>query len=123
MRKYAALATVLTLAAALLLGCASYSTPAATTTTTLPPLAGNLVSISNYAYSPAALTVTAGTTVTWTNNDSVAHTVTSDTGYFGSRQMSPGGTCSFTFTSPGTYGYHCQIHPTMKGTIIVIPGY
>jgi plastocyanin len=56
--------------------------------------------------------------VTWTNNDSIGHTVTADDGSFNS-PVDPGKTFSFTFTKAGTYTYHCSIHPTMKATIVV----
>lgn len=66
------------------------------------------------------MSVKSGTTVTWTNDDSVAHTVTSDTGsVLNSSSIAPGQSFSFTFTTPGTYAYHCAIHPGMKATIVV----
>jgi len=80
------------------------------------------VSIQNYAFAPADITISAGTTVTWTNNDSVAHTVTSASGApvaFNSGIMNPGGTYSYTFTVAGTYAYYCQIHPFMLGNVTV----
>ncbi len=74
-----------------------------------------------YGFSPAMLSVAVGTKVVWTNSTDVPHTVTSDTGStLASSMISPsGGTFSFTFTKPGTYTYHCTIHPYMKGTIVV----
>jgi plastocyanin len=77
------------------------------------------VTISNFAFQPASLQVAVGTTVTWTNQDSTAHTVTSDTGAFDSGQLAPGATFSQTFMTPGTFAYHCQIHPFMTATIVV----
>jgi plastocyanin len=68
------------------------------------------------------LTVKTGTVVTWVNQDGVSHTITSDTGSpvaFSSDSLSNGASYTFTFTLPGTYTYHCSIHPSMKGTIIV----
>jgi plastocyanin len=59
-----------------------------------------------------------GTKVTWTNNDSLTHTVTADGGAF-SQVVPSGGTFSFTFTKAGTYSYHCAIHRSMTATIIV----
>ena len=93
----------------------SSSTPTSTPTQTQ----GNTVNIQNEAFSPAMLTVSAGTTVTWTNNDAIVHTVTSDTGLFDSGQMSQGSHFSHTFSDKGTFQYHCTIHTTMHGTIIV----
>ncbi len=78
------------------------------------------ISIHDLSFDPVTVTVAAGTTVTWTNDDPMAHTVTSDTaGLFGSKQFFTGETFSFTFATAGTYTYHCAVHPSMKGTIIV----
>ena len=78
------------------------------------------IAISNFAFSPSALTVKKGDTVTWTNQDSASHTVTSDSGSeLSSSTLPQGGTYSHTFTVAGTYNYHCSIHTMMKGTIIV----
>ena len=79
------------------------------------------INISNYSFNPATLTVKSGTTVTWTNNDPVAHKVVSDSPAFSSDNIPQGGTYSFTFSTAGTYAYHCQIHPSMTGTIVVSP--
>ena len=79
------------------------------------------VSIANFAFSPASLTVHVGDTVTWSNNDSVSHTTTSDTGIWDSGPLRPGASFSFTFTSAGTFGYHCMIHPFMVGAVVVQP--
>lgn len=90
-----------------------------------PGKGGNSVSIAGMAFTPSSLTVAAGTTVTWTNSDAVAHTVTSDTALFDSGAISAsggyggGGTYSYTFTTAGTYNYHCSIHPMMTAKIIV----
>jgi len=80
---------------------------------------GNNVYIQNYAFNPSTLTIKVGDTVTWTNKDSVDHTVTSDTGVFASSSLANGQTFSYQFTTAGTYAYSCSIHPTMHGTIIV----
>lgn len=86
-----------------------------------PAEATNAVTIQNFAFSPAAITVKAGTTVTWTNKDSVAHTVTETDGKTGpdSGNVNQNATYSFTFKSPGTYHYHCAVHPEMVGTVTV----
>ena len=83
--------------------------------------ANQSVSIINFAYSPASVSVSVGDTVTWTNNDAgVPHTVTSDTpGVFDSGNMATGATFSKTFTAAGTFTYHCNIHPSMTGTVVV----
>jgi plastocyanin len=77
------------------------------------------VTIDDFAFSPATLTITAGDTVTWTNQDTTTHTATSNTGVFDSGDLDPGDAFSFTFTTPGTYEYHCTPHPTMTGQIVV----
>ena len=75
--------------------------------------------IENFAFSPATITVAIGTTITWTNQDSAAHTVTSDSGVFDSGSISQGKTFSYTFNEKGSFNYHCTFHPNMKGTVIV----
>lgn len=78
------------------------------------------ISIKGFAFNPDSLTVKVGTTVKWTNDDSVVHTVTSDTGLFDSGDLNPGDVFSFTFTAAGTYAYHCiPHHANMKGTVVV----
>jgi plastocyanin len=83
------------------------------------PVATNAVSIAGMAFSPASITTTAGTTITWTNNDNMVHTVTADDNSFDSGSIAVGGTFSRTFPSAVSFGYHCSIHPAMKGTVIV----
>lgn len=79
----------------------------------------NTITIQDYSFQPPTLAVPKGTTVTWHNQGNVDHTVTSDTkGLFDSR-VSPGGEFSFTFSTPGTYNYHCSIHTSMHGKIVV----
>ena len=81
-----------------------------------------IITISGFAFSPASVTITAGTTVEWINKDSVMHTSTSNSGdpaSWDSGPLATNGTFSFTFTVAGTYGYHCNIHPFMTATIIV----
>ena len=97
----------------------------------LSPTAPVAVSIQNFAYNPQTITVTVGTQVTWTNQESfsIFHTVTSGVpfapdGKFdsGLPYLSPGMSFAFTFTSTGTYPYYCKVHLTaMTGTVIVVP--
>jgi len=82
---------------------------------------------TTYGFSPDVVTVVIGSnnTVFWTNDDTAPHTVTSDTaGVFDSGTTGPltteGGTFEFTFTTPGTYTYHCSFHAWMQGTVIVL---
>ncbi|MCQ4043798.1 cupredoxin family copper-binding protein [Streptantibioticus rubrisoli] len=106
-------------------------TPPAATPSTSPtsgqptaPAAPNAVTIKNFAFSPAKMTVKVGTKVTWTNTDPDTHTVTSKQGS-GGPLKSPGlatkATYSYTFTKPGTYAYYCTIHPFMTATVEVTP--
>ena len=80
---------------------------------------GSDVSIKNFAFSIGSLNVNSGTTVTWTNNDAANHTVTADDNSFNSGNIAPGKTYSKTFTSSGTFAYHCNIHPGMQATVVV----
>ena len=78
------------------------------------------VSIDNFSFGPATITISAGSTVTWTNHDDVPHVVTKDdTKLFKSKPLDTGDRFSFTFTKPGTYDYYCAIHPKMTGKIVV----
>ncbi len=77
------------------------------------------VDIADFAFDPDPLEIPVGTTVTWTNQDTAPHTATADDGSFDSGRLDNGGTFSFTFDTPGTYPYHCDIHPRMTGTIVV----
>jgi plastocyanin len=65
------------------------------------------------------LTIPVGSIVTWTNTDAIDHTTTSDTGMWDSGVLTPGSTFTFTFAEVGTFPYHCTIHPTLTGTIVV----
>lgn len=77
------------------------------------------VQIENFAFGPETLEIPAGTTVTWTNLDSVAHTATADDGTFDSGNLNANESFSFRFDTPGTYVYNCSYHPSMQGTITV----
>jgi plastocyanin len=84
------------------------------------PSAAQKVNIANFAFSPSTLTVSRGTTVTWTNHDAAAHSVKSNgSGPLHSGSLSQGESYSFQFNSPGTYSYHCCFHPSMVATVIV----
>jgi amicyanin len=77
------------------------------------------VKIDNFTFGPKSVTVKAGTTVTWTNQDDIPHTVTSSSKQFKSKALDTDDKFSFTFTTPGTYEYFCSLHPHMTGTIVV----
>jgi plastocyanin len=84
------------------------------------PASAATVKIDNFSFGPATITIPAGTTVTWTNNDDVPHVVTSDDNkMFKSRALDTDDHFSFTFTNPGTYNYYCAIHPKMTAKIVV----
>ena len=76
------------------------------------------VSIDNFTFAPAELTVKVGTTVTWTNHDDIPHTVVS-AGKFRSKTLDTDNSFSFTFTAAGDYKYFCSLHPHMTGMIKV----
>lgn len=79
------------------------------------------VEIRDYAYSPNDLTVRPGTKVTWTNRDAAPHDATADDKSWKTDILADGDVGSMTLDTPGTYQYHCSIHPYMKGTITVQP--
>ena len=83
------------------------------------PATANAVNISNFAFAPATVSVAAGTTITWTNRDQVAHTVSDTQNGIASPVLNQNQTYSHTFTQPGTYHYICTIHPFMHGTVVV----
>ena len=112
-------------AAAMPMSAAPSSAPA------VAPATGDAVAIQNFTFAPQTLTVKAGTKVTWTNDDSTPHTVTSTdgpstsaspTGLFDSGQLNAGASFSFRFTKAGTYYYDCTIHASMASmhaTVVV----
>jgi plastocyanin len=85
-----------------------------------PPNTGTIkeITIGPLGFGPSSLTVTAGTTVVWTNQDTVTHSVAS--GQFpSSGTLNPGESYSYTFNSPGSFNYSCAIHPSETGTVTV----
>jgi len=77
------------------------------------------VKIDNFSFSPAELTVAAGTTVTWTNRDDIPHTVVHTDKLFKSKVLDTDEKFSYTFAKSGTYPYFCSVHPKMTGKIVV----
>jgi plastocyanin len=77
------------------------------------------VRIAEHRFAPDTVTVQRGTTVRWVNDDDDPHTVTSDKEAFASPGMDKREAWTFTFAAPGTYTYHCALHPTMTGTVVV----
>ena len=115
----------------ILAGCGGPAT-AATPEMTMPPasvpassqnapVATDTVTIQNFAYAPATVTVKSGTTVTWTNRDQDPHTVTATAGSFHSPTLNTGESFHYTFTTPGHFDYLCTIHPFMTATVVVTP--
>jgi plastocyanin len=78
-----------------------------------------VVKIDNFTFSPTTLTVAPGTTVTWTNDDDIPHTVVAKDKAFRSKPLDTGNQFTFTFATPGEYAYFCSLHPHMVGKIIV----
>ncbi|MER6176319.1 plastocyanin/azurin family copper-binding protein [Streptosporangium sp. NPDC001681] len=98
------------------------ATAAPTRSAPVTPVGPNSVTIKNFAFHPAALTVKAGTTVTWINQDPEPHTVTSQgqgQGPLRSAALASGARYLYKFTKPGTYKYLCSIHPFMTATVTV----
>jgi plastocyanin len=91
---------------------ASVTAPAA-------PVIGDAVSIDNFAFVPATLTVRVGSTVTWTNHDEEPHTIAATDGSFHSPGMGSQATYSHTFPTAGKFDYICSIHPFMHATVVV----
>jgi plastocyanin len=81
--------------------------------------AGIAVKIENFSFAPGTITVPAGSTVLWTNKDDSPHNVVSEDKSFQSKAMDTDENFSHTFATPGTYSYHCSIHPKMTGQIVV----
>jgi plastocyanin len=111
---------VLGLAMALMLTVIGCDGGEETATTSAPAAEEQTVEIADFAFSPEGLTIAAGSTVTWVNQDpSLPHTATSDDEVFDSGSLTEGGEFSFTFDEAGTFAYFCEVHPTMRGTIVV----
>ena len=121
-----ALVTVAT-AATLLAGCGGSDSNAGSPPkpTTAPAksasaASGSAVTISGFKFAPASVTVQPGAKVTVINNDSTAHTATADDGNsFDTGPLDPGSSQTISVSKPGSYPYHCSIHPFMKATIVV----
>ncbi len=124
-RKEAALLALVLAAMALALSACgtSYGNGGSSNTGGVPKTTGHVasVSITNYAYHPADITVTKGTTITWSNGTNIVHTVTADSGMFDSGNVNPGKSFSYTFSQAGTFPYHCTYHVAlgMRGTVTV----
>jgi plastocyanin len=108
--------------------CGGYNSASAPSTgPTSAPAGSTTVTIANGAFNQTTtafgqnpLTIAVGTTISWFNNDNTTHTSTADVNQWSSGNILPGGRFNYTFASAGRFTYHCQIHPNMVGTIIVV---
>lgn len=100
---------------------ADTTTSAATDSSDADQAAGDVVTIDNFEFAPATITVAAGTTVTWTNEDDSRHTVAADDDSWTSEPLSTGDTFTHTFDAEGTVSYYCSIHPQMTASIVIEP--
>jgi plastocyanin len=126
------------ISAGALAGCSTHAeTPKAVPTTSTSALTGPVINLSSLMFHPTTITVKAGDTITWRNDEAITHTVTSGRfvgvdkttglrssqepdGTFNAKLAGKGKTFSFTFTKPGTYSYYCDIHQGMNATIKVV---
>lgn len=115
----AALVAVSTLAACGGSSSTYGGTPPPPACTATSATATSNVAMVGMAFSPACIKVAAGTTVTFTNSDTVTHTVTADDASYLSGNLAPGATFQHAYATAGTYPYHCSIHAGMTGTVIV----
>jgi plastocyanin len=116
-----------------LVSCGGSSSPASSPVSATPVTSGtpvpsgsssvaivmNAATLGAKAFNPDTITVAIGTSLMWTNTDTIAHTSTGDAGGWNSGVIGPGGTFSANFPTSGTYTYHCSIHPDMVGTVVV----
>jgi plastocyanin len=79
------------------------------------------ITIDNFSFKAPVLTVRVGTTVSWENDDDIAHTVVATDGTFRSAALDSEDKFAFTFDKPGTFDYFCSLHPRMQGQIVVTP--
>lgn len=126
-RQFISTLVAIAAAATPLAGCgasdSNASSPPKSTSAPAKPASGasgSAVTISDFKFAPPSLTVKSGAKVTITNDDSTAHTATADDGNsFDTGTLDQGSSQTISVNTPGSYAYHCSIHPFMKGTIIV----
>ena len=141
--RYSGTAALTVGLAAMLAACSTSPTDKTTTSSASSPAASGSaaepsVSLKLLQFAPAKLTVKAGTTVTWRNDEPITHTVTSGSyagangpsglrtserpnGLFNDRLATKDATATYTFAQPGTYPYYCDIHKGMNATVVVTP--
>ena len=106
-------------ALALSAACGSSNPTTPTPTSVAVSIVAGARTLGSNAYTPNPTSITVGSTVTWTNNDTLTHTVTSDSGAFDSGSLAPGAKFTFTFLTRGTFAYHCTPHPGMVASVVV----
>jgi plastocyanin len=84
------------------------------------PSKSEIIEIRGFSFQPSSLTVSAGTTIEWVNQDGSRHTVTSNSGAFESGYLGSGGKFNYTFKKEGVYPYHCRMHNSEMGEIVVV---
>ena len=97
----------------------SSTTDGSTTSTAPAPVAATAVEVKDYEFTPPAIRVAIGDTVTWTNGDDFAHTSTSDSDAWDTGPIEPGASATHTFTEAGAFAYFCNIHNYMQGQVVV----
>jgi plastocyanin len=110
---------MLTFQAAVIAGIAMMMLTLSAITRAAPAPAAATVRVANFAFKSPVVTVKTGTTVIWTNDDDVPHTIVAKDGAFRSKALDTGDRFSFTFAKAGQFGYFCSLHPHMTGTIVV----
>jgi plastocyanin len=97
------------------------ATPTAAASPPVPAVSATegSVTVQNFAFQPPQLTIAVGTTVTWTNHDTANHQIALDDGSFTGQSFGQGAITTHAFAAAGSFPYHCKIHPSMKGTIVV----
>jgi plastocyanin len=95
------------------------ATPSVTNTVVAEDKPAAEIKIDNFTFSPAQLTVTAGTTVRWVNKDDLPHNIVADDKSFKSKTMDTDEAFTYTFTKAGTFKYFCGLHPKMQGSVVV----
>lgn len=96
--------------------------PTTSTETPVAPASVNgeqPVTISNFSFQPGTVTIRAGTTIVWTNQDTAPHSIAADDGSFSSESLTMNSIHRRVFTTAGSFPYHCGVHPNMRGTIVV----
>jgi plastocyanin len=119
LRSPAALAAVLLLSVVLVACGGSSSDGSSATTAPTDAATTDSISIKDLAFDPARLEVKAGAVVEISNDDSTTHTWTADDASWDAGDIAPGASAKHTFADPGTFAYHCKIHGSMKGTVVV----